>query len=85
MLLEDVLCHPWLSGVEQQRLENRQTDGLVSIHGLPVLVPDRLLLADRCLWPAPDLAGAGQSVHCVHSTPQFVLQSLLVRHSHEAV
>lgn len=71
--------------MEFERLTNRKANGAAGVHGLFVLVADRVLLVDGGVRTAAHLAGAGQGVHGVHPAAQLVLQPLPLRHPHQAV
>jgi hypothetical protein len=85
MLLENVLRHQRLPGLEFQRFADRQTYGVARVHRSAVLGPHSIRIVDSYLWLSPRLAGTGQSVHGVCVAVELVLQSFSVRHTDEAV
>lgn len=85
VLSENVLRHPRLSGVELERLADRQTHGAAGVHRPAVLGAHSVRLADGHLRLPSGVTGTGQGVHGVRVAAELVLQPVLVRYTHQTV
>jgi hypothetical protein len=74
-----------IEGLEFKRLANCQTNGTLGVHRLLMLGSDSLFLIDGSVWSTPDLIRRGKSVHNIHSAPQFLCESILIRDFHQTI